>query len=146
MSSYLLTSQALVALVQEDDPDYEAFRKWSASLTHQDQLFASEISLGEIRSSVEQMDPLDRDDWRHQLEVAIPQQFGANLLTFKGEAVRRWGLIRLTKEGTKPLPAEESQIIAQALIDDLILVGPPRAAYAHLGVKAFDPFGGTAWP
>ncbi len=147
MTSYLLGSNALVEFVLADKSSSDAFKDWVASLTAQDDLFASEISLGEIRWTVEvEMSPLDRDAWRHQLETSIPQRFGANLLSFRGEAVRRWGLIRLLEADGSPLPAEETQIIAQALADDLVLVGPKKAVHALCGVEVFDPLEGSPWP
>lgn len=146
MASYLLSTKALYEfVVGRDRSAATVFHDWTQSLSGSQHLFVSEISLGELRTSVEREENLQRrDTWRTNLQIRIPRYFGARVLPFTGLAVERWGLIRLV--GRPPLPTEETQLIAQALEGNLSLVGPRTPIHAEIGCKMHDPYDGAGWP
>ena len=145
MAAYLLSTKALFEFVNGAYSPCDKFRAWCQGLSQSDRLFASEISLGELRTSVEAHSDLQlREDWRGYLDDEIPRQFSTRLLPFRGSAVSEWGLIRLT--GDPPLPAEETMLIGQALANELILVGPQTASHRTIRIEMFDPYDGAGWP
>ena len=146
MAGYLLSTKACHELILgRTASEAQVFWDWLDALKDTDGLFVSEISLGELRSHTERSDdPVQRDDWRRMLEEKVPARFGNRVLTFRGEAVRRWGMIRLL--GEPPLPAEETQIVGQCLADDLSLVGPRQPQFSVIRCKLADPYDGASWP
>ncbi len=145
MAGYLLSTQALKALCEGKNTSATAFLSWLNSLTPADQLFASEVSLGELRSAAEQLpDPRRREAWRHYVDKAIAAHFGPNLLPLTSAAIREWGLIRLI--GQPPLPAEETLIIGQAIAYSLTYVGPETASHLLIGCTILDPYKSAGWP
>lgn len=145
MGAYLLSTKALFEFVNGPYSPCDKFRVWYQGLSQSDRLYASEISLGELRTSVEAYSDLQvRDDWRGYLDDEIPRQFGTRLLPFRGAAVSEWGLIRLT--GNPPLPAEETMLIGQALANELIFVGPQTDSHKAIRVTMHDPYTGAGWP
>ena len=140
-SSYLLSTRALYEFVNGSGTRAVTFRDWCTALEPRDLLFASEISLGELRWSVEQIPVLTtRDTWRHYLDHKIPMAFKSRLLPF----TRDWGLVRLV--GDPPLPSEETQLIGQAIANELILVGPTAPIHERFGHRHLDPYDGAGWP
>ena len=145
MASFLLSTRALYEFVAGKQSSATKFREWCQALGPKDLLFASEISLGELRWSVEQIEsPKKRDDWRHNLDKKIPAFFKSQLLPFRHNEVREWGLIRLV--GNPPLPAEETQIIGQAIANELTLVTSKTPVHVAIGCSLMDPYGGKPWP
>ena len=146
MTDYILSTRALYEfVVGRDYGTAPLFGEWAEGLAPTDRLFVSEISLGELRTSVERGTDLQRrENWRRNLRERIPRYFGPRLLPFTGAAVERWGLIRLV--GDPPLPAEETQLIGQALDRDLTLVGPRTQAHDAIGCPMHDPYEGRGWP
>lgn len=148
MASYLLSTHALYEFANGSRSPAVAFRDWCTALGPRDLLFASEISLGELRWSVEQIpNPKQRDHWRHLLDHKIPSYFKSQLLPFALDEVREWGLVRLScVDGGDPLPTEETQLIGQAIANELILVGPKTPTHDLIGHAHVDPYDGRDWP
>ena len=145
MKAYLLSTKALFEFVIGPYSQCDKFQEWCQGLSQSDRLYASEISLGELRTSVEAYSDLQvRDDWRRRLNEEIPRHFGTRLLPFHGPAVSEWGLIRLS--GNPPLPTEETMLIGQALANELIFVGPQTASHKTIRVTMHDPYTGAGWP
>ena len=145
MASYLLSTRALYEFVNGPRTRAVRFRDWCTALEPRDQLFASEISLGELRWSVEQILVLTtRETWRHYLDHKIPMVFKSRLLPFSREHARAWGLVRLV--GEPPLPSEETQLIGQAIANELTLVGPTTPTHALFGHRHLDPYDSADWP
>jgi len=146
MPGYLLSTEALIAFCQAETTPATKVKDWLNSLTPRDQLFASELSLGEMRSGIEEHpDYKQREIWRHYIDQKIPSTFAARLLPFKDNEIREWGLIR-TVGGEDMLPAEETQIIGQAIANDLIYVGPRTRVHEMITIQIHDPYDGMAWP
>lgn len=145
MAGYLLSTKALYEFVSGAASPCAKFQQWLSGLSQADELYASEISLGELRTSIEAVSDLRiRNDWRLLIEGEIPRDFGARLLQFTGVAVEEWGLIRMS--GDPSLPAEETMIIGQAIANELPLIGPETPAHRTVGIRIIDPYRGDDWP
>jgi len=107
-----------------------------------DTLYASVVTVGEIRLGIEDM-PLGkrRTDLELWLNTGLPAWFDANLLPVTKEIAERWG--RATIEAKRKglmLATADGLIAATALEHDLTLVTRNTKDFAGLGVALLNPW------
>tara|TARA_R110000868_G_scaffold153694_1_gene379272 strand:+ start:6152 stop:6601 length:450 start_codon:yes stop_codon:yes gene_type:complete len=144
LTGYLLSTKAIYEFVQGEECEAQDFWSWAQGLSRNDELYVSEISLGELWSAVDQLSGPLRRHWDHCLEKVIPGRFGARLLPFRRDDALQWGLIR--QQSDPLLPAEEEMIIGQAISRNLTFVGPTTPAHVQFNCTTLDPYNGTPWP
>ena len=106
-------------------------------------LFASVITVGEIRLGIENLPVGKRraalEQW---LEEGVPEWFQANLLPVTKSIADRWG--QMTSEAKRKgvtISTADGLIAATALEHDLTLVTRNAKDFAGVGVKLFNPWG-----
>jgi predicted nucleic acid-binding protein len=112
------------------------------SLTDPNLLFASVITVGEIRIGIENL-PLGRrrTDFETWLQSGMPQWFAPNLLPVSPAIADRWGrLTMLAKRNGTPLAAADGLIAATALEHGLTLVTRNSGDFASLPIDLFNPW------
>ena len=105
------------------------------STVHDESLYLSVLSLGEIRKGVEKVSDLQRQaDLRRWLEHALPEWFEERLLPINADIANLWG--KLQAQMNRPLPAIDSLLATTALHHDLCLVtrNTKDFVYPHLTV------------
>jgi len=121
-------------------PDPNVIRWFQAA--DPDTLFASVVTLGEIRLGVEDMPMGKRSrDIERWLATGLPAWFDANLLPVTKEIAERWGraTIEAKRQGLM-LATADGLIAATALDHDLILVTRNTKDFAGLGVALLNPW------
>ncbi len=122
------------------NPDPNVIRWFQAA--DPDTLFASVVTLGEIRLGIEDL-PMGkrRRDLELWLTTGLPAWFAANLLPVTKEIAERWG--RATIEAKRKglmLATADGLIAATALDHDLTLVTRNTKDFAGLGVALLNPW------
>lgn len=105
-------------------------------------LFASVITLGEIRLGIEDL-PLGkrRTDLELWLTTGLPAWFAANLLPVTGEIAERWARLTIEAKGRGlVLATTDGFIAATALIHNLTLVTRNTKDFTGLGVALVNPW------
>ncbi len=114
MSGFLIDTNVISEFVRPK-PNGEVIRLLEAGAP--DALFASVITLGEIRLGIEDLPPgKRRSQLEHWVEEGVPAWFQANLLPITGAIAHRWAEITIqAKKKGKPV----------ATADGLIALPPP---------------------
>jgi predicted nucleic acid-binding protein len=110
--------------------------------TNPDTLFASVVTLGEIRLGIEGMPAgKRRTELEGWLENGLPAWFAANLLPVTKRIADRWGrvTIRARRTGLN-LATADGLIAATALEHDFTLVTRNAKDFAGLGVTILNPW------
>jgi toxin FitB len=105
-------------------------------------LFASVITLGEIRLGIEDMPPGSRrtalERW---LNEGMPAWFDSNLLPITRTIAERWGQVTIqAKRRGRPISTADGLIAATALVHGLRLATRDIGDYRGTGVELFDPW------
>ena len=102
-------------------------------------LYLSVLTLGELRKGVERLpDTSRREKLRSWLENDLLNWFGRNLLPIDAAVADRWG--RMLAEADRPLPAEDSLLVATALQHDLRLVTRNGKDFQFPGLVVVNPW------
>lgn len=134
--SYLLDTNVISEVVKSKPDPY--VMKWFNEI-HDDALYISVLTLGEIRKGAEKVtDQKRKEALRLWLEIELPAWFGERILSVDQFVADRWG--RLQNEMKKPLPAIDSLIAATALHHDLRLVTRNVKDYQYPSLEVLCPW------
>jgi predicted nucleic acid-binding protein len=106
---------------------------------HDEPLFVSVITIGEIRRGIEIIRHRGDNPQARRLEAwleAVLRDFDERILEFGSEEAQVWGRLRVPYHEN----AIDKQIAATALTHDLILVTRNVGHFKGLGVQHFNPF------
>jgi len=139
VNGFLLDTNVLSELIKAE-PDGNVVR-WVEE-TEETILFLSVLTLGEVRSGIERMNPGRR---RGQLEswfkVDLRQRFQNRILSITDTIADRWGALSASaaKKG-RPLPVIDGLLAATALHHDLIVVTRNDVDVNGTGVPTLNPW------
>ena len=137
--SYLLDTNVVSEWVKpKPSPSVVA---WLAEVD-EDRVFLSVVSLGEIRSGVEQMPAGPRRNrltsW---LVDELPLRFEGRLLEVERQVADRWGVLTARSRGLGTnLSAVDAFLAATAAVHGLTLVTRNVADFDKLGLRLLDPW------
>lgn len=152
MARYLLGTSAFVAVVRQKPAD--PVKRWVDALhLHDDELFLSAVSVGELQWGVNALpaNAVARSTWQRNLDDIVHVFLSRGcLLGFTLEGARRWaelmplrlGWINPDDGADGELPTVRRQVVAQCLADALTLVEeaqPYHAALVTHGLAVVDP-------
>ena len=103
-------------------------------------LHVSVLTLGELRSGVEEMKlgGARRERLRLWLEHDLPERFGERVLPVSLRVADRWG--RLIADADEPVPAIDSLLAATALAHGLRMVTRNRRDFRFGGLEVISPW------
>jgi toxin FitB len=139
MSGHLIDTNAISEFVKPlPDPHVTLWFREADPNT----LFASVVTLGEIRLGIENM-PLSkrRSDLEIWLAVGLPGWFASNLLPITKEIADRWGrlMVQARRKGLM-LTTADGLIAATAIERGLTLVTRNVTDFSGLGLTLLDPW------
>jgi predicted nucleic acid-binding protein len=105
-------------------------------------LFASAISLGELRLGIEDLPAgKRRSDLEAWLATGLPGWFAANLLPVTGPIADRWGRLSIqAKRNGTPLATADGLIAATAFEHDLTVVTRNTKDFTGFGLTLINPW------
>jgi predicted nucleic acid-binding protein len=136
---YLIDTNVISEARKRNKANLGVTRFFDKVRIHDEPLFVSAITIGEIRRGIEII--RHRGDNRQArrleawLEVAL-RDFDERILEFGNEEAQVWGRLRVPYHEN----AIDKQIAATALTHDLILVTRNVEHFKGLGVRLFNPF------
>jgi predicted nucleic acid-binding protein len=139
VNGFLLDTNVVSELIKAE-PDRNVVR-WIEE-TDETILFLSVLTLGEVRSGLERLNPGRRrgrlESW---LAVDLRLRFQDRILTIDEAIAERWGALS-AKAGKKgrPLPVIDGLLAATALHHDLMLVTRNDADVGGTGVPTLNPW------
>lgn len=139
MNGFLLDTNVIFELIKAE-PNRNVVR-WIEK-SEETLLFLSVLTLGEIRSGIERLNPGRRrgrlESW---LAVDLRLRFQDRILTINDAIAERWGALPATgaKKG-RPLPVIDGLLAATALHHNLMLVTRNDADVRATGVPTLDPW------
>lgn len=139
MNGFLLDTNVLSELIKAE-PDRNVVR-WIGE-TEEPVLFLSVLTLGEIRSGIERLNPgLRRGRLESWLAVDLRLRFQERILAISDAITERWGALSATgaKKGS-PLPLIDGLLAATALHHDLMLVTRNDTDVRATGVPTLNPW------
>jgi predicted nucleic acid-binding protein len=136
---YLIDTNVVSEARKKDkaNPGVIAFFKQAAA--HQQALYLSVVSVGEIRRGVELIRHRGDTEQATLLEAWLQRvltRYGDNTLAFDVEAAQVWGRLRVPHAENEL----DKQIAAIALVNDLTVVTRNTAHFAGTGARLLDPF------
>ena len=139
MNGFLLDTNVISELIKKE-PDRHVAR-WIEE-TEETILFLSVLTLGEVRSGIERMNPGRRrgrlESW---LAVDLRLRFQNRILSISDAIAERWGALSATaaKKG-RPLPVIDGLLAATALHHDLMIVTRNDDDLRGASVPALNPW------
>ena len=139
MNGFLLDTNVISELIKTE-PDRKVVR-WIEE-TQEAILFLSVLTLGEIRSGIERLNPGRRrgrlESW---LAVDLRLRFQDRILPINDAIAERWGALSATaiRRG-RPLPVIDGLLAATALHHDLILVTRNDTDVSGTGIPTLNPW------
>jgi toxin FitB len=135
-----LTDTNVISEFVRPRPNLEVIRWLEAA--DPDSLFASVITIGEIRLGIEDLPPsrkrMQLEQW---LEERLPNWFESHLLPVTRAIAEQWGRITIqAKKKGEPLATADGLIAAAALEHNLTVVTRNVKDFAGTGVGLFDPW------
>lgn len=103
-------------------------------------LFASVLTLGELRRGAEHLSGRRRRDLAHWMETTLAAWFGERLLPVDAAVVLEWG--KLTGCLCEPMPAMDGLLAATALRHRLTIVTRNVADFEQTGLDLLNPWTG----
>lgn len=139
MNGFLLDTNVISELVKAE-PDHNVVR-WIDE-TEETILFLSVLTLGEVRSGIERLNPGRR---RGRLEswfaVDLRLRFQDRILSINDAIAERWGaLSAMAAKKGRPLPVIDGLLAATALQYDLMLVTRNDTDVSGAGVPTLNPW------
>ncbi len=104
-------------------------------------LFASVLTLGELRRGAEHLSGRRRRDLAHWMETTLATWFGERLLPVDAAVVLEWG--RLTGCLCRPMPAMDGLLAATASRHRLTIVTRNVADFEQTGLDLLNPWVGS---
>jgi predicted nucleic acid-binding protein len=142
VNGFLLDTNVLSEFKRSGEPDPHV-RDWLRA-TDPDLLWASVLSLGEIRKGIERLVAgKRRTDLEEWFQRDLSQWFEGRLLPVTKAVAERWGVLsaRSLDKGT-PLPNVDGLIVATALENDLTLVTRNLKDFVGLEITIVNPWQG----
>ena len=139
MNGFLLDTNVISELIKAE-PDRKVVR-WIEE-TQEAILFLSVLTLGEIRSGIERLNPGRRrgrlESW---LAVDLRLRFHGRILPINDAIAERWGALSAAaiRRG-RPLPVIDGLLAATALHHDLILVTRNDTDVSGTGIPTLNPW------
>ena len=139
MNGFLLDTNVISELIKAE-PNRNVVR-WIEK-SEETMLFLSVLTLGEIRSGIEGLNPGRRrgrlESW---LAVDLRLRFQHRILTINDAIAERWGAVSAmaAKKG-RPLPVIDGLLAATALHHDLMLVTRNDTDVRGSGVQTLNPW------
>ena len=105
--------------------------------------FVSSITIAEIERGIRRLENSDpkRDLLISWLENEIIEQFGDSIIPFDLDVAKKWGEIMADADAIgRPRPPLDAQIVATALVHNLVIVTRNVADMNFAKVKIINPF------
>ena len=141
MSGFLLDTNVLSEFNRRGQPDPRV-KQWLEA-TDNDSLYASVLTLGEIRFGVELLPPSKRRTQLEQwLDRDLPEWFEGRILPIDHPIADRWGLLRAQAQMKgRPLSVVDGSLAATAVQHGLTIVSRNANDFAVVGLAVVDPLG-----
>ncbi|HSK28631.1 MAG TPA: type II toxin-antitoxin system VapC family toxin [Candidatus Limnocylindria bacterium] len=136
---YLIDTNVISEARKREKANRGVRRFFDKARTHDDPLFVSVITVGEIRRGIEIIRYRGDKPQARRLEAwleVVLRDFDERILEFGNEESQVWGRLRVPHHEN----AIDKQIAATALTHDLILVTRNVDHFKGLGVRLFNPF------
>ncbi len=139
MNGFLVDTNVL-SEVAKPGPDGNVVRWLDQSSSHN--TYASVITLGELRLSIENFAPgKRRNQLETWLEVGVPNWFCYNLLPVSSEIAEQWGRLTIVaKRNGTPLSTSDGLIASTAIKHGLTLVTRNIRDFASLSIPLLNPW------
>jgi predicted nucleic acid-binding protein len=140
MSRFLLDTNVLSEFNRRGEPD-PLVKQWLEA-ADTDSLYASVLTLGEIRFGVELLPPSKRRTQLEQwLDRDLPEWFEGRVLPIDQPIADRWGLLRAQAQMKgRPLSVVDGLLAATAVQHGLTIVSRNVNDFAVVGLAVFDPW------
>jgi toxin FitB len=140
MSGFLLDTNVLSEFNRRGQPD-PLVKQWLEA-ADTDTLYASVLTLGEIRFGVELLPPSKRRNQLEQwLDRDLPEWFEGRILPIDQPIADRWGLLRAQAQMKgRPLSVVDGLLAATAVQHSLTIVSRNVSDFAVVGLAVFDPW------
>ena len=140
MSGFLLDTNVLSEFNRRGEPD-PLVKQWLEA-ADTDSLYASVLTLGEIRFGVELLPPSKRrmqlEQW---LDRDLPAWFEGRILPVDKSITDRWGLLRAQAQMKgRPLSIVDGLLAATALHHDLTIVSRNASDFGVVGLAVVNPW------
>ncbi len=136
---YLIDTDVISELRKGAKADEKVLRFFSGADKHDQALYLSVVTIGELRRGVEIIRHRKDLQQAKRLEAwlqTILDEYEEHILEFGPEEAQVWGLLRVSH----PENALDKQIAATALTHGLKLVTRNTVHFAKLGLTVVDPF------
>jgi predicted nucleic acid-binding protein len=136
---YLVDTNVISEARKRDKANRGVRRFFVKVRLHDEPMFVSVITIGEIRRGIEIIRHRGDNPQARRLEAwleVVSQDFDERILDFGNEEAQVWGRLRVPYHEN----AIDKQIAATALTHDLILVTRNADHFKGLGVRLFNPF------
>ena len=140
MSGFLLDTNVLSEFNRRGEPD-RLVKQWLEA-ADTDSLYASVLTLGEIRFGVELLPPCKRRTLLEQwLDQELPEWFEGRILPVDQAITDRWGVLRAQAQMKgRPLSVIDALLAATALQHDLTIVSRNVSDFSVVGLVVVNPW------
>ena len=140
MNGFLLDTNVLSEFNRRGQPN-QRVKQWLEA-ANTDSLYASVLTLGEIRFGVEILPPSQRRTQLEQwLDRDLPEWFEGRILPVDQPIADRWGLLRAQAQMKgRPLSIIDALLAATALEHDLTIVSRNVSDFAVVGLAVVNPW------
>ena len=140
MNGFLLDTNVLSEFNRRGQPN-QRVKQWLEA-ANTDSLYASVLTLGEIRFGVEILPPSQRRTQLEQwLDRDLPEWFEGRILPVDQPIADRWGLLRAQAQMKgRPLSIIDALLAATALEHDLTIVSRNMSDFAVVGLAVVNPW------
>ena len=140
MSGFLLDTNVLSEFNRRGEPD-RLVKQWLEA-ADTDSLYASVLTLGEIRFGVELLPPSKLRTLLEQwLDQELPEWFEGRILPVDQAITDRWGFLRAQAQMKgRPLSVIDALLAATALQHDLTIVSRNVSDFSVVGLVVVNPW------
>jgi predicted nucleic acid-binding protein len=140
MSGFLLDTNVLSEFNRRGEPN-RLVKQWLEA-ADSDSLYASVLTLGEIRLGVELLPPSKRRTQLEQwLDRDLPEWFEGRILPVDRSIADRWGLLRAKAQMKgRPLSVIDALLAATALQHNLTIVSRNVSDFSIVGLAVVNPW------
>ena len=141
MSGFLLDTNVISEFARPDNKPDQRVKQWLEAVDP-DSLYASVLTLGEIRRGIEKLPPSNRrtrlESW---LTKDLQDWFAHRVLVIDGPVANRWGLLTAAAQRSgRPLAVIDGLLSATALEHKLTVVTRNSRDFIHAGVPILNPW------
>ena len=140
MSGFLLDTNVISEFNKRGEPDRRV-KQWLEA-ADSDSLYASALTLGEIRFGVELLPPSKRRTRLEQwIDRDLPEWFEGRILPVDHSIADRWGLLRAQAQMKgRPLSVIDALLAATALQHNLTIVSRNVSDFSTVGLAVVNPW------